>query len=228
MRKLKAVAIIAASALLASPALSADYPQYTPPDLPPVDYGLGASFYLRGSAAVNALWASDADYACGCTVDITGAGYGYSLGVGVGYETGDGFRADLTVDYLSNNGLTDGFYTMNMRSGLLLANAYYDFSFDELMTADGGWGGYVGFGLGGSYNHTKVSGPIATPNGNTVSAAAALMTGVTYDMGAAVADLGYRMIYMPNISNGVAGGTSYYINNPTVHELRGTVRYRFN
>lgn len=227
MRKLKAVVMLAVAALLASPALAADYPEY-PPIIPPVDYGLEGSFYLRGSASINMLWARDADYACACNVPITGAGFGYSVGVGVGYETGDGFRADATIDYLGNNGLTDGSYTVNLRSTIAMLNAYYDFGLDGLMTADGGWGAYVGVGLGGSYNHSEISGPVATPNGDTISAAGAVMAGVSYDMGTVVADLGYRMIYMPQITNGAAGSPPFYINHPTIHELRGTVRYRFN
>ena len=228
MRKLKAVVMLAVAALLASPAFAADYPEYPPIDIPPVDYGLAGSFYLRGSAGINLSWARDADYACACNVAITGAGYGYSVGVGIGYETGDGLRADATIDFLSNDGLSDGSYTMNLRSTIAMINAYYDFGFDGLMTADGGWGAYVGVGLGGAYNHSEITGPIATPNGDTISAAGALMTGVTYDMGTLVADLGYRMIYMPQITNGAASASPFYINHPSIHEVRGTVRYRFN
>ena len=44
-----------------------------------------------------------------------------------------------------------------------------------------------------------------------------------------VADLGYRLLYLPKISNyAAAPNTPYYLNDNTVHELRGTVRYRFN
>ena len=44
-------------------------------------------------------------------------------------------------------------------------------------------------------------------------------------------DLGYRGIYMPQITNGDAATGSaspYYINNNFIHEVRGTLRYRFN
>ena len=68
----------------------------------------GGGFYLRGSGALNMLWARDSsiDDGCGCleTVDITASGYGYSLGAGFGYETGNGLRFDGTLDYLYNDG----------------------------------------------------------------------------------------------------------------------------
>ncbi|MNT85291.1 hypothetical protein D3C72_2254420 [compost metagenome] len=53
------------------------------------------------------------------------------------------------------------------------------------------------------------------------------MAGVTYDMGAAVADLGYRGLYMPGLTNG-STTQPLYVNDNFIHELRGTVRYRFN
>jgi hypothetical protein len=59
------------------------------------------------------------------------------------------------------------------------------------------------------------------------------MTGVTYDMGDWVADAGYRLIYMPTITNGQVGIVApalspFYVNNAMIHELRGTLRYRFD
>ena len=44
-------------------------------------------------------------------------------------------------------------------------------------------------------------------------------------MGTWVADLGYRLIYMPTISNYVPGDT-FYLHDNTVNEIRATVRYR--
>jgi hypothetical protein len=46
-------------------------------------------------------------------------------------------------------------------------------------------------------------------------------------MGNMVADLGYRLIYMPQISNNAVGpDTSWYLNNNTIHELQASLRYR--
>lgn len=234
MRKLTAIVIAAILAFALAPAAIAadlpEYPTYDIPDLPPVDYGLGGSFYLRGSVAGNAWWASDANY-CGCAVTFDAPGYGYSIGAGVGYETGDGFRADLTYDYLSINGLTATTNnTVNLRSSLFLANAYYDFKFDDYGSANGGFGAYVGAGVGFGYNYSEVMSPadVRLAWGTSVEAAGAVMAGVTYDMGTVVADLGYRGIYMNKVmSQPPAAPPPYLINNNWIHEVRGTLRYRF-
>ena len=229
MRKLKAVALMAVAAVLATPAVAADIPEYPPieiPPLPPVDYGLGGSFYLRGSIAGNMWWAQNGQY-CGCIETLDTPGYGYSLGVGIGYETGDGVRADVTVDYLSINNLTaSGGTTADLRSGLALANIYYDFPLGEYgHNAEGGLGFYVGAGIGAAYNYSELS---TGAWGTSVEAAGAVMAGVSYDMGTMVADVGYRGIYMNKVmSQPPAIADAYLINNNFIHELRGTVRYRF-
>lgn len=231
MRKLKAAALLAVTALLATPlpVFAADY--FPPPDippLPPVDYGLGGSFYLRGSVGLNLLTAKDVDYGCNCLLTFTDSGYGYSIGAGIGYETGDGIRADLTIDHISTDGLHDtNGDQVTMRSTLVMANVYYDFGLGgDTLGADGGFGAYVGAGLGGGYNHVHITGaPIQ--DGGSVEAAAALMAGVTYDMGDVVTDLGYRMVYWNKITDGASPATTV-ISDAFVHEVRGTVRYRFN
>jgi len=239
MRKLFSIALVALAALFAGPAMAADFPSYPPLEIPEVDYGLEGSFYLRGSVGANSMTATDTTYqscVCGTAVTlvnpITGAGYGYSVGAGFGYETGTGLRADLTVDYLTNTGMTDGTYQIDLRSTITMANAYYDFNFGDMGTADGGFGAYVGAGVGAAYNQTVATGPFPGPDGANWAAAGALMAGVTYDMGDAVADLGYRALYMPQITNGSAAvpptATPYYVNHALIHEVRGSLRYRFN
>ncbi len=243
MRKLLGVVAVTTAALVAAPGHAADMIEYPPIEIPPVDYELGGSFYLRGSAAVGAMWGTTVQYRdcvapCGGTVvttnPVTGAGYGYSVGAGFGYETGDGLRGDFTVDYLVNNGMTDGTNTLNLRSTIALANAYYDFNLGGFGMGGGGLGAYVGAGIGAAYNQTSVTAAVgAGPDGANWAPAAALMTGITYDMGDMVADLGYRLIYMPQITNGDAALPApslspYYVNNATIHELRGTLRYRLN
>ena len=225
MRILLAALLLALSALIGgAPARAADLPQY---DVPEVDYGLSGGFYLRGSAAGNLLWTRQHIGVCGCDEPVTGAGYGYSLGVGFGYEFGNGLRVDSTYDYLANDGLTDGTNTLHLRAGVALANAYYDFSLGGGGAAGGGFGGYVGGGIGAAYytTHTTPVDP-TLPDGSGWSPAIAAQTGLTYDTGTFVADLGYRLLYLPQISNNYAGGTSYYLNDNFVHEIRGTLRYR--
>lgn len=243
MRRLIAVVLVAASTVVAGAATAADLPVYYPPaEMPEADYGLGSSYYLRGSVGANAWWAKETTWevcvACGGTTEIVTedtdeAGFGYSIGAGFGYETGDGLRADLTVDYLHNQGFTTGDYTVDLRSTIALANVYYDFAFGDYSSAAGGFGAYVGAGIGLAHNRTASEGPDAGPDGSNVSGAAALMAGATYDMGTIVADLGYRMVYIPQITNGDAALdpdtlSPYYANNNFIHEVRGTLRYRFN
>jgi hypothetical protein len=239
MRKLTAAFLAAGAVFAAAPALAADMPFYPPViDVPDVDYGVSGSFYLRGSAAGNALWSKEA-YAWDCTacgatqisVPITAWGYGYSVGAGFGYETGTGLRFDATVDLVNNSGLTAtlpassgwraGDYKTTLRSTIALANAYYDFSF----------GGSYGAGVGAAFNDISVDGPIGgptVPSGQNTSLAAAGMVGVGYDFGTIVADVGYRGLYINKISNSAAPPDTAWTDNNWLHEVRGTVRYRFN
>jgi len=235
MRKLIAAILVAGAAVVAGQAVAADFPEYPPIiEVPDVDYGYSGSYYLRGSVGGDLLWARN--YVPGCPTSCVGdddfefdeVGLGYSFGAGFGYETGTGLRADVTLDHGYNEGLSDGTYTLGLRSTILLANAYYDFPLGG-SSAAGGFGAYVGAGLGGAYLETEVDGGVDTPSGDSWAPAAAVMAGVTYDMGALVADLGYRGIYTPEISNSQIGpNSSFYINDAFKHEVRATLRYRFN
>jgi hypothetical protein len=245
MRKLTAARVVAGATFAALPAFAADVPFYPPiVDIPDVDYGVEGSFYLRGSAGLNMMWSREIRHRTLPTGNIhmvDAFGYGYSFGVGAGYELGNGVRFDATIDHLANNemrttltayangALTKGEHKLQLRSTVLLANAYYDFGL-----GGGGYGaaggpfGYVGAGAGVAFNRMHVTGS-ATPDtwGENTSLAAAGMVGVGYDFGQVVADVGYRALYINNIDN---GGTNfpYTISDNWVHEVRGTVRYRFN
>jgi len=239
MRKLIALVMMAVAILAAGPVRAADLPYYPPViDVPDVNTGVAGAFYLRGSAAANLWWAKSFDWLqlgdpCGCippgggSVSTTDKGYGYSLGAGFGYETGTGLRADVTLDYLNTQGVTlPSGSKVSLRGGLALANAYYDFNFSGLSSSAGGFGAYVGAGLGAAYLHSEVNGS-SVFSGDGVHAAGALMAGVTYDMGAMVADVGYRGVYLPSIGNTNSYET-YTIKDNWIHEVRGTLRYRFN
>lgn len=233
MRIYLAALLVALGALAGAPARAADMPEYPDIDIPEVDYGLEGGFYLRGSAAWNLQWTREHVLSGGGTNTATGAGYGYSIGAGFGYETGTGLRVDGTFDYLSNDGLTDGTDHLHFRAAMALANVYYDFPISGDAMAGGGFGAYVGAGMGGAYYttvvHDNATDTTSQPDGSGWSPAVAAMAGVTYDAGSWVGDLGYRIVYMPQISNNVAGpGSSFYLNDNTIHEVRGTVRYRFN
>lgn len=228
MRILLAVLMVVLTALIGAPVRAADLPDY-PVEVPTVDYGLQGGFYLRGSAGFNSLWSQEHVDTTGCTCLVgTAAGYGYSLGAGFGYETGTGLRVDGTVDYLSNDGLTDGVSTLHLRSTVALANAYFDFPLSGNAAAGGGFGAYIGAGAGAAWYSTNITPASAfTPDGGGWTPAAAAMAGFTYDAGSWVADLGYRLLYLPQITNHANPGPSFYLNDNTVQEIRGTVRYRF-
>lgn len=242
MRKFIATVMVAGATLVGGQAIAADMPYYPPIiEIPDVDYGVSGSFYLRGSAGLNALWAPHVTHpSVPATFEIDGLGYGYSVGAGVGYETGTGLRFDVTADYLSNDGmratvddgagpLVEGVHTLALRSTVVLANAYYDFGFGNGgYGAAGGAFGYVGAGAGVAFNKSTVTDPLgATTSDSNTSLAAAGMVGVGYDFGQVVADVGYRGLYIGSIANTTAP-FPYTMANAWVHEVRGTVRYRFN
>ncbi|MBJ3786843.1 outer membrane protein [Devosia sediminis] len=241
MRSLFAAVLMAGASAIAAPALAAD--MFYPPviEIPDVDAGLGGAFYLRGSVAMNGMWAHTSRHPdLNVDVPVTRGGSGLSLGVGVGYELGNGLRFDVTADTFSNDGmtgevptgttLTAGPHSLNLRSTIVLANAYYDY----YLSGDGPGKGtfvYGGAGVGFANNHyiyTTTPGTGAQDSvGHNLSPAAALMVGFGVDYGDLVADIGYRGIYVNSIRNEVAAST-YEVNNSLAHEIRGTVRYRFN
>lgn len=254
MNKLVASIALGVAAIVSVPALAADpvsydypvYKDYVPPYVPPVDMGLKGSFYLRGSLGGNMGWFREVVHPTYPTITYptNAMGWGYSAGIGAGFETGDGLRFDVTVDHLSNEGIaanipdaaTPGVYKLKLRSTLALANAYYDFGLGNLgLSAAGGAFAYVGAGAGVAFNRVNTMEP-AFPNGpstlegpwgGNTSFAAAGMVGVGYDFGAVVADLGYRGVYINKLENATAP-QPYSIDNMWVHELRASLRYRFN
>jgi len=246
MRKIFASVVVAGAALLTvGSAAAADMPEY--PDIPEVDYDIGGSFYLRGSAALNWHWGGELNHPLASeTWEYTEYGYGYSWGAGFGYETGTGLRFDGTIDSVETTGLkitksgmpdpdANGDYTLMLRSTVALANVYYDFGLGGdwgYSSGSGGAFGYVGAGLGAAWNHSEVNAPVnnPVPTGTNVSVAGALMAGVGYDMGTWVADVGYRALYIDQVNNAPTADADLYYeaDNNWIHEVRGTVRYRFN
>lgn len=244
MRTLTAALLSAAAFGMAAPANAADI--FIPPpsagiDIPDVDYGYAGSMYLRGSLAGNFLWARNADHYTlpNSRYETNKTGFGFSAGAGVGYETGTGLRMDVTADYLHNDGLgitvpaghatlAAGDHKLKLRSTLLLANAYYDFGFGDGFGAAGGTFGYVGAGAGVAINRLITEGPgLPDSWGGNTSFAAAGMVGLGYDFGQVVADVGYRAVYINRIENS-SPTYPYRLDDSWTHEVRGTVRYRFN
>lgn len=247
MRKLLALATVGTVALLGGQAVAADMPEYPTIEVPDVNYDVGGSFYLRGSAALNFHWAPEVVHPWFDESDaIVDYGYGYSWGAGFGYETGTGLRFDATIDSVETSGLKitkdngdpdDGDYTLMLRSTVALANVYYDFGLGDLGGYGGGGGAfaYVGAGAGVAWNHAETVSPYGVPTpvptGTNVSAAAAVMVGVGYDMGKWVADVGYRGLYIDEVNNAPTPETAdgyFEVPNNWINEVRGTVRYRFD
>lgn len=243
MRKFIAATMVAGAAIVGGQAIAADLPFYPPIiEIPDVDYGVSGSFYLRGSAGLNKLWAKEVSHPTGVpstVFAVDGWGYGYSVGAGVGYETGTGLRFDVTADYLSNENLqttiagsanlANGVHKLSLRSTVVLANAYYDFGLGNGgYGAAGGAFGYVGAGAGLAFNDMITTGPgVPDTRGGNTSFAAAGMVGAGYDFGQVVADVGYRALYISSLANS-APANPYSVANAWAHEVRGTVRYRFN
>lgn len=250
-RNLIATVVLGSIVLIAGPAVAADpvvfnepvYKDYIPPYIPEVDDGLQGSFYLRGSVGGNIGTALKVNHPSltPSEYEVQEFGYGYSAGVGAGYETGDGVRFDVTVDYLQNDGMaieipagsgaTAGTYKLGLRSTIALANVYYDFGFSDMgLSAAGGAFGYVGAGAGVALNRMGTDEPGSDGYqhwGSNTSFAAAGMAGVGYDFGDLVADLGYRALYINEIANSDAPN-SYSIDHTFLHEIRASLRYRFN
>ncbi|WP_127142454.1 outer membrane protein [Pelagibacterium montanilacus] len=250
MRKL--LAIFAVGLAVATPltAMAADpvtygepvYKDYVP-YVPEVDEGLKGNFYLRGSLGGNLSWAHKVNHPSQdpSEFSVDRMGLGYSAGLGLGYETGHGPRFDVTVDYLHNEGMSTeitgsgpvntGRHQLHLRSTIALANAYYDFGLgDGGLSAAGGAFGYVGAGAGIAINrmaNVEPGADTATNWGGNTSFAAAGMVGAGYDFGSMVADLGYRALYINKLENDEAPNP-YTIDHALIHEIRGTLRYRFN
>ena len=180
MRILLAALMVVMATMIGAPVRAADLPDYPDVQVPEVDYGLQGSFYLRGSVAGNLMWTQEHIDLCGCSVPPTAAGYGYSVGAGFGYEAGNGLRVDGTIDYLQNDGLTDGTYQLHLKGAVALANVYYDIPLSGSGSAGGGFGAYVGAGAGATFYQAHISGPAPLPtDGGGWTPTAAAMAGVT-------------------------------------------------
>ena len=251
MRKLLALTAVGTVVLLGGQAVAADLPHYPNIDVPDVDYDVGGSFYLRGSAALNFHYAPDVTHPFDGTVyPIEEYGYGYSWGAGFGYETGTGLRFDATMDSVETAGLKItktsppanpaevGDYTLMLRSTVALANVYYD------LPTIAGFRPYVGAGIGASYLRTSnvqsLNPPAINPTGVVDSHggagnwnfAWALMAGTSYTISDHLAlDIGYRYLNLGDAVSApiTAGGGTAPIeyNNIDAHEIRAGVRYTF-
>ena len=109
-----------------------------------------------------------------------------------------------------------------LRSTIALANVYYNFGLDGHFGAGGSWGLCRRRYRCGAVQHDPHHRRRCAGCGTNFAAAGALMAGVSYDIGTMVADVGYRMIYMPEITTCDAHtdpSNPYYINNNVINEI---------
>ncbi len=172
-------------------------------------------------------------------------GYGYSWGAGFGYETGNGLRFDGTIDSVETTGLkitkdvgdpNDGDYTLMLRSTVALANVYYDFGLGGdwgYSAGSGGAFGYVGAGVGVAWNHAEVNALDRLPGADRHHyrrrrRASWSVSATTWATGSPMWAIAASSIDQIN-NDPTADPDNYYeANSNWIHELRGTVRYRFN
>jgi len=191
----------ATTALVAAPALAADYnpPIYVEeaPEFVPVEIGSG--WYLRGDISYNA---GDPVY----DISLPGARHRrFGGGAGIGYHFTDNFRADLTINYLGSDrldydvGVNGGVGSHSAWSGLV--SGYYDIATVVGITP------YVGAGLGLTYSRHDIAATLTDSVGTLAAAydnrsydfAYALMAGASYKVSDNLSvDLGYQFLHTPD------------------------------
>ena len=103
-----------------------------------------------------------------------------------------------------------------LRSTIALANVYYDFPLSGMRLGRRRLGRLCRRRPRRRRScRPTLTAPAYPPDGANFAPVAAAMAGVTYDMGNWVADLGYRGLYIPQLTNGDAGPTPYYVNHNT-------------
>jgi hypothetical protein len=191
MRKILATVMVAFATLFAAPVMAADIPEYPDIEIPEVDYDLGDSFYLRGSAALNVHWAREVNHpdVCGsCTTPsrrtrwataTAGASASVTRPAPASASTRRSTcskRSGLGITKTGFGARLNGKYSLMLRSTIALANVYYDFSLGDFggYGGSGGAFGYVGAGAGVCVEPCRdqraVGDPV--PTGGNVSAAA--------------------------------------------------------
>jgi opacity protein-like surface antigen len=245
--------ILSAGALLglAVRAEAADLLPPPPPMAGPTVSELGTGWYLRGDVGyIDYSKPKEAlGYSLGVPFDSIKLDNAWSVGGGVGYAFNSWFRADATVDYRNDAGITalssgsayvNGFSTdaLKLESTTFLLNGYFDL---------GNWYGvtpYVGAGVGAAHNRfhsywsqvtclTPVctaafsTARVANPSGTKTNLAWALTAGAAVDIAQNLKlDLGYRFV---RIGDGKTeldiAGFGFKVKPLDAHEARIGVRY---
>jgi len=236
MRVCKAFVIAAGCGLaITASAQAADMPEWVADLNKQTFTKLVSAWYMRGDIGYGNASLGSVEVPAPQVVTQWGLQNSVTLGFGGGYKY-QWFRADLTVDYANRGRFTGdtatvpSYYTANLDSFTILANAYLDL---------GTWGGftpYIGAGVGTTnlrvHDYTNVTveepshGVVDTTRWNFFYAA---MAGVAFSLSPKlVLDLGYRYLGMGDAMSGpepVLYTDRTYLRDMKAHEFRLGLRY---
>ncbi|WP_196501804.1 outer membrane beta-barrel protein [Aestuariivirga litoralis] len=158
---------------------------YAPPDAV-----VSSGIYIRGDLGASYLnW------------DSANQNWAYVGDAGIGYQLNDNWRADVTYNWTGGYGLNPG----EVRTGMVLGTAYYDFKNSSSFTP------YVGAGVG--YGWEWGNGAATDVTGVAIG----LNAGVAYEMTNNLAlDVGYRFHDIINSTQ-----------NTQEHQIAAGVRVKF-
>lgn len=213
----------------------------------------GPSWYIRGDGGYTLFDNPTITDDNTTALFSTGLENTFSAGGGVGRYLGNGWRTDVTADYLFNSDATAGYvingYPTTARIGfdstVVLANLYYDFDFG------GRFSPYLGFGIGAAFNTTRagtVTSVAADCNcdlAGTIDGDSETHVAGAFSAGATVKlrdrlslDIGYRFLYLGEAKTGPVIVTSQAVPetfsaDPTLedlhaHQFRFGLRYDIN
>ena len=246
--------IVAGAVLLVAGATGASADYYKGMKDMPVATTQPASWYVRGDYSHSWIDAGDLSGATTpfATLSIDNT---WAVGGGIGRYFGRGFRGDVTYEWRGKTDVTGGgpcSTAFDLKSSLLLANAYYDFRPYERLTP------YVGVGVGAAHHKTGSGSIVDTGCGTPVlnfdgdsnwSAAGAVMAGLSFridrgghtpvsikdgpaysEPGRLHIDLGYRFLYLGDAHTGNLVGVAPPTPGPrlddiTAHEIRVGLRW---
>ena len=196
MRILLAVLLVAFTALIGASRPARRIFPTIPRRFPRSTTACRAGSICAAALAVTRFWTQEHISICGCSSTPTAAATATRSAPASVTNSATGLRFDGTVDYLANDGLTDGTYTLHLSGPSLspTSTTIFPLSGSRL----GRWR------LRRLCRRRRWCGVLSDPchrrrrpcrRWSAGPRPLAAMAGVTYDAGSWVADLGYRLIY---------------------------------
>ncbi len=253
---------IAAASMISSAAFAADMPQPLPQPVPQIQYQPvpvvmeqpQGAWYLRGDIGVGIM--SNLDFVflqnpanhSDFTISHSSIADTVFFDAGIGYEWNNWLRFDITAEYRSKaainafgtftcgGGCVNGDqFTANLRSTILLANAYVDLGTWNCVTP------FVGFGIGGAWNTfgdlvdlgVGTSGNGIGTNATNLNFAWALHAGLAYNVTQNFTiELAYKYLNFGSVTDQIfcQGGCnpdSFRLQNLTSQDVMLGMRWRF-